>query len=129
MSYAGSAALQAAVYQRLTSTSTLSSVPVYDAPPPGAGAGTFILIGPEDVRDASDKTGPGAEHRFSVAVISDGTGFLAAKTIAVAVSDALTGAVLVLSRGQLVHLLFQRATARRIDEGEIRRVDLIFVAR
>jgi Protein of unknown function (DUF3168) len=129
MSFAGSAALQAAIYQRLTATSALAAVPVYDAPPPGAGAGTFILIGPEDVRDASDKSGPGAEHRFSVAVISDGTGFLPVKTIAVAVSDALTDATLILSRGRLVYLQFLRATARRIDEGEIRRVDLIFSAR
>ena len=63
------------------------------------------------------------------AVISDGTGFLTAKTIAGTISDALQTAAPVLSRGRLVSLRFQRATARRIDEGEVRRVDLTFRAR
>lgn len=129
MSFAGSAALQAAIYQRLTAATALASVPIHDALPPGTGTGTFVLIGPEDVRDMSDKTGPGAEHRVTVSVISDGSGFMAAKTVAVAVSDALVGATLILSRGRLVHLLFQRAMSRRIDEGEVRRVDLVFLAR
>jgi hypothetical protein len=81
------------------------------------------------VRDASDKSGAGAEHQLSVSVISDGTGFLTAKTISVAVSDRLAGADLVLTRGALVSLLFLRASARRIDEGEVRRIDLVFRAR
>ena len=129
MSFAGSAALQAAIYQRLTAATPLASVPIHDALPPGSGTGTFVLIGPEEVRDASDISGGGADHRFTVSVISDGSGFLAAKQVAVAVSDALVGSALVLSRGRLVHLVFQRATARRIDEGEVRRVDLVFLAR
>jgi hypothetical protein len=129
MSYAGAAALQAAIYQRLTAATPLAGVPIHDALPPGAGAGTFVLIGPEEVRDASDKSGAGAEHRFVVSVISDGSGFQAAKAVAVAVSDALVGATLVLARGRLVHLVFQRARAVRVDEGEVRRIDLTFVAR
>ena len=43
----------------------------------------------EEVRDASDRSGDGAEHRLVVSVISDATGFLEAKTVAVAVSEAL----------------------------------------
>ncbi len=129
MSYAGAAALQSAIYQRLTAATPLAGVPIHDALPPGVGVGTFVLIGPEEVRDVSDKSGPGAEHRFTVSVISDGSGFQAAKTVAVAVSDALVGATLVLARGRLVHLLFQRARASRIDQGEVRRVDLTFSAR
>jgi hypothetical protein len=129
MSYAGAAALQSAIFQRLTAATPLAGVPIHDALPPGGGTGTFVLIGPEEVRDASDKSGLGAEHRFTVSVISDGSGFQAAKTVAVAVSDALVGATLVLTRGRLVHLLFQRARASRIDEGEVRRVDLTFIAR
>jgi Protein of unknown function (DUF3168) len=129
MSYAGAAALQSALYVRLTAAAALAGVPIHDALPPGAGAGTFVLIGPEEVRDASDQSGPGAEHRFTVSVISDGTGFQAAKSVAVAVSDALVGATLILARGRLVHLIFQRARASRIDEGEVRRIDLTFLAR
>ncbi|MDT8856316.1 DUF3168 domain-containing protein [Paracoccaceae bacterium Fryx2] len=126
MSYGVAAALQAAVYQRLTG---VLAVPVHDAVPGGAGAGTFVLIGPEEARDLSDKTGPGAEHRFVISVISDAEGFLAAKGIAVAVSDALVDAGLVLARGRLVGLTFVRATARRLDAGSARRIDMTFRAR
>lgn len=127
MSYGVAAALQAAVYQRLVGQ--LVGVQVYDALPPGAGGGTFVLIGPEEARDASDKTGGGAEHRFLVSVISDATGFLEAKEIAVAISDALVDAPLVLARGRLVSLAFQRAVAKRLQAGESRRIDLRFAAR
>ena len=129
MSYGSAAALQAAIYARLVAAGPLAGVPVYDAVPPGAGAGTFVLIGPEDVIDRSDKTGGGAEHRFSVAVISDATGFQAAKAVAVAVSDALVDAPLVLARGRLVGLHFVRGVAMRLDEGDVRRIDLTFRAR
>lgn len=127
MSYGVAAALQAAVYQRLVAA--LAGVPVYDAVPSGAGDGTFVLLGPEEVVDAGDKSGGGAEHRFVVSVISDATGFLAAKEIAVAISDALVGAALVLTRGHLVSLQFLKAVAKRLNEGEARRIDLRFRAR
>lgn len=127
MSYGVAAALQAAVYQRLVAQ--LPGVAVHDAVPPGGGAGTFVLIGPEEARDASDKSGGGAEHRFIVSVISDSRGFLAAKEIAVQISDALVDAVLTLSRGRLVGLAFQKAQARRLEAGALRRIDLRFAAR
>ena len=128
MSYGAAAALQAAVFQALSGAPALAGVAIHDAVPPSP-AGTFVLLGPEEVRDASDQTGPGAEHVLAVSVISDDTGFLAAKTIAGAISDRLAGAVLALDRGRLVNLSFQRATARRIDEGAVRRIDLTFRAR
>lgn len=127
MSYGVAAALQAAVYQRLVTA--LPEVAVHDALPPGAGGGTFVLLGPEEVLDASDGTGRGAEHRFLVSVISDATGFLAAKAVAVAVSDALVGAALPLARGRLVELRFLKAQAKRLDAGAARRIDLRFAAR
>lgn len=129
MSYGIAAALQAAVYGRLTGFAALAGVPVYDAVPSGGGAGTFVLIGPEEVVDQSDKTGGGAEHRLMISVISDAAGFLAAKSVGVAVSDALVGASLALTRGVLVSLLFVKANARRIDEGDTRRIDMTFRAR
>ena len=128
MSYAAAAALQVAVFQRLSTAPGLSGVAVHDALPPSP-PGLFVLIGPEEARDASDKSGPGAEHRLILSVISDAAGFLAAKTVAVAISDALTGAQLTLNRGRLVSLSFERALARRLDEGAIRRIDLTFRAR
>ena len=128
MSYGAAAALQAAIYQRLATVPALSGVAVYDAVPPGP-PGTFVLLGPEEARDASDKSGAGAEHQLVISVISDGAGFQTAKTIAAAISEALTGAAMTLSQGRLVSLLFQRASARRIDEGEVRRIDMTFRAR
>ncbi|MFV0492425.1 MAG: DUF3168 domain-containing protein [Pseudorhodobacter sp.] len=129
MSYGMAAALQAAVFTRLAEFPALSEVPVLDAPPTGGPGGTFVVIGPEDVRDASDKSGAGAAHRLMITVVSDRDGFQAAKEVAVAVSDALDDAPLELDRGRLVNISFQRAVARRLDEGAMRRIDLTFRAR
>jgi hypothetical protein len=128
MSYGAAPALQQAVFQRLTAWPTLGGVATYDAVPANA-TGTFVLIGPEETRDQSDKSGAGAEHQMVISVITDATGFLSIKTIAADISDALIGAPLALSRGQLVSLFFVRASARRIEEGETRRIDLTFRAR
>lgn len=127
MSYGMAAALQAAIYQRLVAQ--MGAVPVLDAVPKGQRPGLFVLIGPEEVTDQSDKTGGGAEHRFVISVISEAAGFQVAKDTAVAVSDALVDAGLVLARGRLVGLRFLRASARRLDEGRVRRIDLTFRAR
>lgn len=129
MTYAAAAALQSAVFARLTGFPALAGVAVVDAVAPGAGKGQFVLLGPETATDKGDKTGAGAEHLFQVAVISDETGFLGAKVIAGHISDALLGANLTLSSGHLVSMGFVRATARRLKEGEHRRIDLTFRAR
>lgn len=129
MSYAASSALQSAVYARLASYPALAGVQVFDAVAPGTGKGKFILLGPETATDRSDKTGAGAEHLFQISVISDETGFLSAKAIAGHVSTALVDANLTLTAGRLVGLSFQRAVARRLKEGENRRIDLTFRAR
>jgi Protein of unknown function (DUF3168) len=132
MSYGVSAALQAAVYQRLVGDAALGAIvgaAIYDAVPAGTGQGTFVSIGPEDVRDRSDKSGAGAEHDFVVSVLTDLAGFQTAKAAATAISDALVGAPLVLSRGSLIGLWFLKAVARRGDRGLVRRIDLTFRAR
>lgn len=128
MSYGVAAALQQAVFQRLSGLPALAGIAVVDAVSKGT-AGTFVLIGAEEVRDRSDMTGRGAEHRFAVSVVSDAAGFQTAKAMAVAVSDALVDAPMVLGRGRLVGLRFLKAVARRLDEGRVRRVDLTFRAR
>jgi hypothetical protein len=129
MSYSASAALQSAIYTQLTSAPALAGVSVVDAMPPGTPVGTFVLLGSEVAIDQSDKTGAGAEHRVEIAVISDAAGFLPGKTIAAAISDALVDANLTLAVGRLVSLTFTRATARRLDDGTARRIDLQFRAR
>ena len=129
MSYQAAAALQSAVFGVLSAAPALAGVSVVDAMPPGTSPGTFVLIGPEVAVDQSDITGAGAEHRFTVSVISDATGFMAAKTVAGAVSSALLAGGMTLGTGHLVSVSFQRAVARRLDEGTTRRIDLTFRAR
>ena len=79
--------------------------------------------------DQSDKTGGGAEHRVSVSVISDAAGFMSAKELAVQASDALVNTPLTLVRGRVVSIRFTRAVARRLRQGEARRIDLSFRVR
>lgn len=132
MSYAVAAALQAAVYQRLLADPALQALvgaAIYDAVPPGTVTGSYVSLGPEDVTDASDKTGDGARHDFVVSVVTDAAGFQAAKEVAAAISDALVDAPLALARGSLVGLWFLSAKARRVKTGEARRIDLTFRAR
>ena len=100
MSYGMAAALQEAVFQRLTgdaAVTALAGSAIYDVVPSGSLPALYVTLGQEEVRDASDKTGGGSRHDFTVSVVSDGSGFLAAKTIAAAISDALVDADLSLS--------------------------------
>ncbi|MBO9444702.1 DUF3168 domain-containing protein [Ruegeria sp. R14_0] len=133
MSYGVSAALQAAVFQLLSDNaqvSALASGAIYDAVPAGAVPQTYVTLGPEEVRDASDRSGNGAVHRFTVSVVSEAAGFGAAKTLAGAVCDALEEGTPSLDRGRLVGLWFERASARRTGTGgAIRQIDLRFRAR
>ena len=132
MSYGVSAALQAAVFQRLQADAALAGLvgaDIFDAAPSGAVPVTYVSLGAEEVRDASDMTGAGAVHEFTVSVVTEAAGFRAAKDVAAAVSDALIDAPLVLARGRLVSLRFLRARARRVQDGDVRRIDLRFRAR
>ncbi len=133
MSYGAAGALQEAVYQHLLNdpgVSALVGTGVYDALPAGPVPETYVSIGPEEVVDRSDASGAGALHRFTVSVISEAAGFAPAKAVAAAVGDALLGSNLMLSRGRLVGLWFERASARRSGRaGRVRRIDLRFRAR
>lgn len=132
MSYAMALALQQAIYQHLLADAalgTLVGTAIYDAVPPGTVPGTYVSLGAEDVREASDKSGAGAWHEIAVSVITDAAGFSDAKAAAGAISDALDGAALTLARGHLVALAFHRARARRVQDADVRRIDLRFRAR
>lgn len=132
MSYGVAAALQAAVYQRLAADATLAALvgpAIYDALPAGILPQIYVALGPELARDRSDMTGRGAEHEFTVSVVTDAAGFSSAKTAAAAVSDALLGAELALTRGRLVSLNFYRAQAARVGAGDQRQINLTFRAR
>ncbi|SMO59129.1 DUF3168 domain-containing protein [Paracoccus laeviglucosivorans] len=135
MSYAATAALQAAVYQVLRGSDALAELvgdAIFDAMPVAAPAGTYVSLGPEDVRDGGDMTGAGAVHDFVISVLTgadDANGFGRVKAAAAAVSEALEAADVPLTRGHLVGIWFQRARARRVENGAGRRVDLTFRAR
>lgn len=129
MSYALSAPLQAALYERLTQDPNVTALvgsDVYDATPPGVPPVTYISIGPEEVRDASTKSGFGTEHDAVVSIVTDMAGFAAAKTIAGHVTTALTAAPLVPASGHVVGVWFLKAKAARTDAATTRRIDLTF---
>ena len=132
MSYMSAAALQAAVYQHLVSDAPLLALVdggIHDAPAPGTPSGNYVVLGAEEVIDRSDVSGPGAEHRFTVSVLSDAPGFQHAKEIAGRIGLILPGADLALSEGRLVDLWFHQAQARRVEGGAVRRIDRRFRAR
>lgn len=124
MSYAAAPALQAALYARLGGA--LTGVPIVDAQAPAPLPATYVLIGPEEVIDASDGTGAGAEHRVVVSVLSTAEGFLAAKELAADICTALEGPPMTLTEGRVVGITFRRAVARRLEGGTQRRIDLTF---
>ena len=131
MSYSVSAALQAAIYQQIsgnTSVIALVGSDIFDAPPTGTPPTTYVTLGPEIVRDRSDKTGNGARHDLTVSVVTDAAGFQVAKEVAAAVNDALDQPMPALSRGTLISLQFLKARARLDDAGTLRRIDLNFRA-
>ncbi len=131
MSYVLSGALQAAVFQELFADPAVSELvgdAIYDVPPTGVLPDLYLLIGQERVLDASDCTGSGAWHDLTLTAVSTSSGFLAAKQVSEAVSDALNNAELALSRGRLVGIRFRKATASRAKDGH-RRVDMTFRAR
>ena len=131
MSYLASAALQRALYDRLTDASVpaeMAGIPVVDMLPEGPLPETYIALGPERVRDASTKTSRGAEHRITITVTSAGGGFQRAKQNAGAVSEQLEAAVPALDSGRLCNLDFVRAQAGRGPRGAARSIELIFRA-
>lgn len=132
MSYAVSGALQAAVFAALSGDAALGALvgsAIYDAVPAGMVPDLYVRLGTETVREASDGSGAGAVHFLTVSVITSNPGFARAKAAATAVNDALHGADLALTRGTLVSMQFERATARRIDAASARQIDLRFRAR
>lgn len=133
MSYALSGPLQSAIYNLLmsdTEVTALIGTSIFDALPAGARPETYITMGEEEVRDQSDSSGSGALHRFEISVVTETAGYAQIKLIAAAVSDAVLGSDLNLSRGRVVNMSFERASARRSGKaGRMRRVDLRFRAR
>ena len=132
MSYAVSAALQAAVFQALTEDADLAALvgdAIYDAVPKGVLPSAYVVLGPETATDQSDITGSGSLHTLTISVVSDAAGFNLAKTAAGAVADAMAQPM-TLTRGRLVFMNFERAVAQRSGSAAaLRQIDLRFRAR
>lgn len=131
MTYALSAALQSAVYDILQNDAGLTALvgdAVYDAVPSGSLPETYVRLGSETALDASDISGAGAQHRFTVTVITSAPGFAHAKDVAAAICDALRDTRPNLTRGRVVDLFFHSASARRVDAAATRQIDLQFRA-
>jgi hypothetical protein len=132
MSYGMSGALQAAIFAALTEDAALNALvgsEIYDALPSGKLPETYVSLGRERVRDASDQSSDGALHSLDISVLTSQSGFAAAKAVAAAISDVLHGADLTLARGRLIFLRFDRAEARKIDNSSGREIRLRFRAR
>lgn len=131
MTYAVAESLQTAIYAHLMTdpaVDTLVEGAVYDDVPPDA-PDLFVAIGAERATGVGDSGGAGAIHLLEISVVTRREGYLAAKAVAVAVSDALSGTDLTLARGRLVSLRFLRANAKRDKTEGTRRIDLTFRAR
>lgn len=131
MTYAMSQNLQAAIYDRLASDPAIDALvggAVFDFVPEAA-PDLFVALGPERAVGVTDSSGSGAVHRLRISVVTRREGYLAAKKVAAAVSDAMAGPDLILSRGRVASLRFLRAEARRDKTEGTRRVDLWFRAR
>lgn len=131
MTYALAAPLQAAVYDRLTADPAMAALvggAIFDAPPPGPPPALYVSLGPEEARAQGDKTGQAAQHRFVVTLIGETGSFHALKALGAAVETALTGMPLALSRGRVVDLRFEKASARRARSGTRRRIEMTFRA-
>lgn len=131
MTYALSQGLQQALYSHLQADALVTGLVgsgVFDTMPTGSLPHIYAVLGSEEVLDRSDSTGGGAKHRFLVRVFTSAAGFSAAKELAGAISDAIVDAPLTLSRGRVVGIWFERATAERLKDGG-RSISLRFVAR
>ncbi|MFY0679786.1 MAG: DUF3168 domain-containing protein [Thalassovita sp.] len=131
MSYAMTAALQQAIFDRLSTDVEVTALVdgVFDALPAGDKPTLYALIGDETAVDRSDVSGAGARHDFTVSILSDSSGFHSLKQAAAAVNDALLSAPLSLSRGAVVGLWFLKATTKRHTRDAERRIDLKFRVR
>lgn len=132
MTLAMSGPLQEAIYALLSDDAALADVvgsAIYDAVPHGTLPPIYVLLGVEDVRDASDGTGAGALHQLTISVVTTVAGFAGAKLAAAAISDVLDGARPVLPRGRVIFIRFDRARARRVEGASTRQLDMRFLAR
>lgn len=122
-------AVQSFVYGLLSADAAVTALvgtAIYDTSPTGVLPDISVLIGAEEVIDASDKSASARLHRIEIEVVARTSGFALAKDVAQAVKSALQGASGPAGSGQVTRVQFKRSAAfRETDEGT-RRVRLRF---
>lgn len=133
MTYALSWPLQEGVFQLLSNDAGVAALVggrIYDAPPSLDAEtdpeGIFVTIGDESARDWSTATDQGAAHLLTIAVHAPRRGFAEAKQAAGAISDAMLGGAVAISRGSVVLVRFIDARTRRAEGDAMRRIEMRF---
>ena len=122
-------AVQAFIYDRLAGDAALASLvgtAIYDTPPSDSPPDISVLIGAEEVLDASDKTGSAQIHRAEIEIVARTSGFAAAKDVAAAVRSSLEGASGAAGNGMISRVQFRRAQSLRDTTDGLRRVRMRF---
>ncbi len=131
MTYALSWPLQQGVFELLAAApgvALLVGGRIYDAPLPAEADpdGLYVTIGDESAADWSTGSDRGAVHDLTIAVHAPRRGFGEAKQAAGAISDALLGGQIAMSRGRAVQVRFLGARTRRAEGDALRRVEMRF---
>ena len=133
MTYALSWPLQEGVFQLLSAdvgVAALVGGRIYDAPPSLEAEtdpdGIYVTIGDESARNWSTASDHGAAHLLTIAVHAPRRGFAEAKQAAGAISDAMLGGAITMSRGQVILVSFVSARTRRAEGDAVRRVEMRF---
>ena len=133
MTYALSWPLQEGMFQLLSTDAAVTALVdgrVYDAPPSLEAEadpdGIYVTIGDESARDWSTATDHGAAHLLTIAVHAPRRGFAEAKQAAAAISDAMLGGAIALTRGRVILVRFVDARTRRREGDALRRIEMRF---
>ena len=133
MTYRLSAALQSAIFDRLSNDPDVDAAfggAVFDTPPAGELPSLYLTIGSEDVTARDDKSGSGAVHRLALAIVASNSGFFDAKSAAGLVETSLTRpGPWLMDQGRIVDVRFSKARAHQDRSGQTRRIDLQFRVR
>ena len=122
-------AVQAFIYDRLSGDAALTALvgtAIYDTAPTDSPPDISVLIGAEEVLDASDKTGSADLHRAEIEIIARTSGFAAAKDVALAVRKSLDNASGIAGSGSITRVQFRRAQSLRDTTDGLRRVRMRF---
>ena len=122
-------AVQSFLYSRITNDAAVSALigsDIFDAAQAGDLPDLSVLIGTEEVLDASDKSAAARVHRAELEVVVRTGGFSQAKDVAEALRAALDGATGAAGLGYITRCQFRRSQALRDTTDGLRRIRMRF---